>query len=308
MRRAPRVSVIMNCRNGEPFVGESVSSVLRQTWEDLEIVFWDNLSTDRSAEIVRDLGGDRLHYFQSPSPLMLGDARNRAIAEARGELVAFLDVDDRWLPDKLTRQLERLAADPDAGVVYTDMLRIEADGRPIVRYSTERALLEGRVVAELTADCFISICTALVPRAALEQSGLFDPRFMMVEDWDLFLRLAEHRPVALVPEVLVEERLHGSNTSRDYQRMTDEIITLLQEWGARRPELASVCRRGIEDARFRLAGVRSFQAMRGGQPGQALRQAADGAWQLLRHPSMGWRIARRYLRGGNLKVFAAKFS
>ena len=105
MSKQPLVSVIMNCYNGEKYLREAIDSVLAQTYTNWEIVFWDNQSTDRSAEIVRSYADPRLKYYYAPTHTWLYEARNYAVAKANGELLAFLDVDDWWLPNKLERQV-----------------------------------------------------------------------------------------------------------------------------------------------------------------------------------------------------------
>jgi len=96
----PKVSVIMNCYNGEKYLKEAIDSVYAQTYPDWEIVFWNNASTDRSAEIAR--GYDmRLRYFEEEEKIPLGAARNRALEQTRCNFVAFLDWDDLCMPGKL---------------------------------------------------------------------------------------------------------------------------------------------------------------------------------------------------------------
>src|SRR5829696_2506866 len=105
----PLVSVIMNCFNGEKYLREAIDSVLAQSYTNWEIIFWDNQSTDDSARIVRSYRDPRLKYFYAPTHLPLYGARNHAIDRAAGELIAFLDVDDWWIPSKLEQQVPLFA-------------------------------------------------------------------------------------------------------------------------------------------------------------------------------------------------------
>ena len=99
----PLVSVIMNVRNGAAFLREALDSVLAQSFKDWELIVWDDCSTDDSAQIVSQYRDDRIRYFLSPEDTPLGRARDRAIRQARGEWLAFLDQDDVWLPHKLEK-------------------------------------------------------------------------------------------------------------------------------------------------------------------------------------------------------------
>ena len=102
----PLVSIIMNVRNGAAFLREALDSVMAQSFADWELIVWDDCSTDDSAKIVSQYRDDRIHYFLSPDETPLGTARDRAIRQARGEWLAFLDQDDVWLPHKLAQQME----------------------------------------------------------------------------------------------------------------------------------------------------------------------------------------------------------
>ena len=99
MPGSPAVSVIMNCLNAEPYLREAIDSVVAQTYPDWEIIFWDNASRDASGAIAKSYG-ERVRYFRGETTVPLGEARNLAIAEAKGRYLAILDCDDVWLPEK----------------------------------------------------------------------------------------------------------------------------------------------------------------------------------------------------------------
>ena len=119
MKEHPVVSVVINCYNGEKYLQQAIDSVLAQSYEDWEVIFWDNRSTDRSAEIVLGYRDTRFRYFHAPRHTPLYEARNYAIERARGDLIAFLDVDDWWFPSKLERQVP-LFVDPLVGIVCSN--------------------------------------------------------------------------------------------------------------------------------------------------------------------------------------------
>ena len=102
------VSIIMNCYNGEKYLREALESVLAQTYQNWELIFWDNQSTDDSADIFKSYSDDKLKYFYAPKHTLLYEAKNSAIQKASGEFYAFLDVDDWWIPEKLEKQLQIL--------------------------------------------------------------------------------------------------------------------------------------------------------------------------------------------------------
>ena len=96
----PLVSVIMNCYNGEKYLQRAIDSIIVQTYKNLEIIFWDNASTDSSADIYRNTAEKdaRFKYFKSEKNVNLGEARALAVNECTGDYITFLDTDDEWLP------------------------------------------------------------------------------------------------------------------------------------------------------------------------------------------------------------------
>ncbi|MDE7371790.1 MAG: glycosyltransferase, partial [Desulfovibrio sp.] len=162
----PAVSVIMNCLNCARDLPGALESVRRQTFQDFEIIFWDNGSTDESAAIAKAYG-PRLRYFYGARTVPLGAARNLALAEAAGRYVAFLDCDDLWRPEKLQKQVALFEANARVGLVCTDTEIV--DGRRVLsRVFAQSAPGRGRVFAELMARQWISMSSAMVRREALE--------------------------------------------------------------------------------------------------------------------------------------------
>ncbi len=100
----PLVSVVMNCRNGQAYLHESLGSIIDQTYSNIEVIFFDNNSTDNSLEIASKFG-DKVKIYSSLEDLTLGQARNEALELANGEYIAFLDVDDKFHPQKIEKQI-----------------------------------------------------------------------------------------------------------------------------------------------------------------------------------------------------------
>jgi glycosyltransferase involved in cell wall biosynthesis len=302
----PRVSVIINCRNGEPFLATAIQSVQQQQYPDLELIFWDNLSTDRSAEIAVSLGAP-VRYFRSVRPLPLGEARNAAITQATGKYVALLDVDDYWLPGKLAAQVALLERRSELGLVYTDMHRTDGTNLALSRWSDERTFHRGRVFESLLRGCFISISTVVARCDAVKAVGLFDPRFRQVEDWDLWLRIAERYDIDYVPDVLVCERLHAAQESRKYDEVADEVAVLMSELRIRRPDLSAVCDEQMTISRFKQYGIRCYQALCHGQWTTAARSAARCLRLLGQQPIELSRGLRPWLTPSNRRMFLARY-
>ena len=234
----PKVSVIMNCLNGAPYLREALDSVFAQTFQDWEIVFWDNGSTDNSNAIACSYG-ERVRCFSNKTTTPLGAARNRAFAEAQGEYIAILDVDDIWLPNKLERQLPLLENDPKVGLVFSNSLFFDDEGDRAKHFQQTHPH-RGYVFGALLQDNFISSETMVFRRSVLERlSPLFDERFTMVMDYELSLRVALSRKLDYIDECLSKWRIHedsGTHTMRF--RFPQEYMLMLEKMLGTYPEIA----------------------------------------------------------------------
>ena len=263
----PKISVVMNCLNGERFVGEAIRSVYDQTFADWEIVFWDNGSTDRTAEIARGFDG-RLRYFRGAATVPLGAARRLAMAEARGQWIGFLDHDDRYLPTFFDR-LMTAARDGDFALCYAGYRTIDAQGRllqeVVPRYRS------GAIVADLLRHYEIGILAALANAGDLRRFGIgMHETFDMCEEYNLFMRLAAKGRVCVVPDVLGLCRIVSSSlTERAVDRHADEMFQTLDELCRENPGLETRHRDAYREAEARALYYRAKHLMQSGRNGDA---------------------------------------
>jgi len=225
----PLVSIIINCYNGEKYLAQAIESVLAQTYPNWEIIFWDNQSTDRSAQIARNYSNPRLKYFYAPEHTGLYAARNLALDKAQGQLFAFLDVDDWWLPDKLARQVP-LFGDSQVGFVCANYW-IESERKGRRWLAVKRAIPSGWVLSDLLRSYFVGLLTLMIRRTALTSLEYpCDARFPLMGDRDLVVRLSVHWKSACVQEPLAVFRLHGGNeTVMKRDRIHDELGRWIEE-------------------------------------------------------------------------------
>ena len=208
----PLVSVIMNCRNCDKYLREAVDSVYSQSYQEWEIIFWDNDSIDGSANIVQDYG-DSLKYFRSECSTSLGEARNNALKQVSGDYVAFLDTDDVWLPDKLEKQVDLMESNPELSFVFSDTIFFDHQGDRY-KYFSVVSPKRGDVASDLICNGFISTETLMVRRSSLDEIGFeFNKNFTMVMDYDLTIRLSLIGSVDYIEEPLSKWRMHDTSTS-----------------------------------------------------------------------------------------------
>jgi glycosyltransferase involved in cell wall biosynthesis len=205
----PRVSVILPTYNREALLARAISSVLKQTFADFELIIVDDGSTDTTREFVAGINDTRLRYYRHEKSGGPSAARNTGLRSARGEFIAFLDSDDEWYPEKLEKQLAVFAAAlPQVGLVYTGASRIYGGQSvpwvPECRGDVLGNLLSGNVVGSPTA--------VMLSRAAVHDTGLFDEELVGHEDLDYWIRVATKYHCEFVGEELV--RINECATDR----------------------------------------------------------------------------------------------
>jgi glycosyltransferase involved in cell wall biosynthesis len=210
----PVVSIILPTYNGMPYLREAVASVQAQTFPDWELIVIDDGSTDDSLAWLESMDDPRLHIIRSEHTGHRAQLRNRGIAAARAEWIAFLDADDRWAPNKLKRQLAYHAEHPALEWSYTGRHLIDAEGR--TRQHPKHRPFQphsGWILRPLlTLDATIALPSVIVRRRLLERAGGFaDQRWG--EDYELWLRLAQQSQCGLIDEPLTEVRSHLSTSA-----------------------------------------------------------------------------------------------
>jgi len=230
-----RASVVVPCFNSLRWLPATVDSLLSQTFDDYEVVLVDDGGGDDLAGWVKQRGDDRLRVVRQENA-GVSAARNRGVRESSGALVAFCDSDDLWTPDALERLIETYDADPQVGLVYGWYDVIDALGQPTGRIHTSE--IEGEVWERLLVTNPVATSIALVPRAVFEAVGGFEVNResfpIDVEDWALWIRIAEHHQVAVVREVLCHHRRHDTNSSSDVASLDAAYRHLLTSMFERR--------------------------------------------------------------------------
>jgi glycosyltransferase involved in cell wall biosynthesis len=209
----PAVSIVLPTHDQAHWLDGAIDTVRRQTFTDWELLVVDDGSTDDTpAAVARHAGDPRIRYLPGPR-VERAAARNRGIAASTGELVAFLDADDRWLPEKLARQVDALAAAPSAGFCYTPARFVDADDRPLPIRKPPHTV-HGNLFPALMRGNLIIIASVVARRRCLEEIGGFDDTLPVYgcEDWDVWLRIARRHPVTVVDDELTLYRVHGANT------------------------------------------------------------------------------------------------
>ena len=206
----PKFSIIVNCLNGEDFINRSLDSIYNQTFKDWEIIFYDNNSTDNSAEIAKSYG-KKLKYFKSEKTFPLGRARYDALRLASGEFIAYLDVDDVWKENKLEVQNSILMNDL-ISFTFTNTLITDDQGYSfeLFKYSHPE---RGHIFKELLKRDFIPTSSIAIKQSAILQLDQTYEHSLTLEcDRDFILRLSNQFECDYTEMCLTERFIHSDNT------------------------------------------------------------------------------------------------
>jgi glycosyltransferase involved in cell wall biosynthesis len=235
------ISVVIPVRNGERVIGRTLQSVLNQSHKDIEVIVVDDGSTDSTLAIVKELAAHdpRVRYYSGPQAGVAA-ARNRGIAQARGEFIAPVDADDLWHKDKLLLQLNALRkAGARTGVAYCWSVTIDEMDSIIANKMRKQVRLEGEVLPAMLERNFLgNASTPLIRHACLDLVGGYDPSLYLqgtqgAEDWKLYLALAEICEFALVPRCLVGYRKSQNSMSANFVAM-QRSMDLVRQWAQKR--------------------------------------------------------------------------
>ncbi|MGH8875583.1 MAG: glycosyltransferase family 2 protein, partial [Acidimicrobiia bacterium] len=268
----PGVSVIIPTYNRSGLVGRALRSVMAQTYRDFEVIVIDDASTDDTAQVVVGFPGVR--YLRNDTNLGGAASRNRGIAAARGDYVAFLDSDDEWLPHKLELQVEAMVEDQGVGAVYCGLYRQDDRtgllkmGRPIMHRGNVRAAL-------LAGWCPHTVSQFLVRRRSLEEVGGFDAELAGFQDTDLWIRLSQAGAFEALDEPLVISHDHqGPRLTTNPTSRGVAIEQFLAKW---EPDMLMTAGRRTAGAfrRRHLGDHLAFSVLASLEAGERRRALAD---------------------------------
>ena len=227
----PLVSVIMPAYDMQSFIGESISSVIAQTYTNWELIVVDDGSTDQTRNIVAKFMKEdkRIQYFYQPNSGQ-GKARNFGIHESKGDLVAFLDADDSWMPEKLQKQTDFIQEN-NADLIFSDIIIVDEKGNMLrdtwgVKdkiYRGDHGIISFMFENKAPMPAIMAKKESILKPGGFSESG--DMRY--VEDYDLWLRMLQQNSVfASSAEKLATYRLHSEKSS-DRRRTILNVITPL---------------------------------------------------------------------------------
>ncbi|MBN2431480.1 MAG: glycosyltransferase family 2 protein [Acidobacteria bacterium] len=227
------ISVIITSYNQKHYLAEAVYSVLAQTRPCFEIILVDDASSDGSPKLVAEYAArypDQIRAFCHQENLGIPGNRNFALSRVRGEYVAVLDGDDRFLPSKNEREMEFIRQNPDCLAVYSNVRYIDKSGR-VLRNRDHRPQPAGMILGDVFRGMFGMLRSMLIRYDMLQEIGFMDPDFWHYDGFDLMVRLSARYPVHYILEPLAEVRLHTAGASgwRSIRHEIDDLTGVYQK-------------------------------------------------------------------------------
>ena len=197
------ISIIVNCYNGEKFLKESLDSIYNQTYQNWEIIFWDNASTDNSSQIAKSYD-DRLKYFKSNINTSIGRARYLAITKAKGEYICFLDSDDIFISSKLEIQIQQMVRG-NFLMSYGSSLIINEDGKILKKFNVKNK--SGYIFPNLLNYYEIQFQSIMIHRSLIDKQKIqFVENLIYTPDYDFCMKISATNKILVIKDILIKYR------------------------------------------------------------------------------------------------------
>ncbi len=215
MNTTPLISVCINCYNAESTIAATLRSVLTQTYTNLQVIVVDDCSTDGTWDYLQTITDPRVECHRLAQNGHISNANNEALRHVRGELVAHLDADDVWYPDKLARQLAFLQEHEEYGACFTLAEMVDENGTPVEdhRFRAENRSQAALLHHFLTVGNYLCHSSMLARREVIDRVGEHDVTLLYFHDFDYWIRMTMVCGIYILPDKLLDYRLSTSSNS-----------------------------------------------------------------------------------------------
>ncbi len=261
----PIVSIVTPSYNQAGYLEQAIRSVLEQDYPQIEYLIIDGASNDGSVDIIQRYAHYLAHWV-SERDSGQAEAINKGMARARGEIVAWLNSDDFYLPGTVAAAVRAFEDHPEALLVYGDMLAVDASGQPI-------NLLRYRPLALTDLLCFqiIGQPAVFLRRTAWERAGGLDPSYHFLLDHHLWIRVAAQGPIVHIPQLWAAARYHAAAKNRAQAVAFGHEAFRILEWAKAQPDLAPALAPILKRATASAHRVNARYLLDGGDPWAGLR-------------------------------------
>ena len=281
-----KISIITPSFNQADYLDQTIRSVLDQDYPDIEYLIADGASTDGSLGIIKE-HSERLAWWVSELDAGQADAINKGFSRATGEIIAWLNSDDYYLPETLATVAELFIANPNAGIIYGDVLSVDGEGNPInvqhfAQYSIE----------DLMQFKIISQPGVFMRRSVLEQAGYLDLDYHFLLDHQLWLRVAQLAPMIYTPQTLAVARYHADAKNIAHAEHFGAETFKILDWMDTQPMLRSLLKKNRKKV---LAGAHHLDAFYLVEAGKMRAGLAAYRRAFFKHPPTALKSWKRIL-------------
>ena len=209
----PLVSIIVNCFNGKEYLRDCLDSIYKQTYQNWELIFWDNQSKDNSKDIFKEYKDERFKYYLSSNHTSLYEARDLAVKVCHGDFFTFCDVDDFW-SEKRLEYLMPLFENKNVGIVYSNQWILDDKSKRKKKY-TNKILPKGDLSSVIIDNPGVTILNSIIKKSEYYKlKNGFNKKYKLIGDFDFFVRVAKSCQFDCVQMPLVYYRLHDNNFTK----------------------------------------------------------------------------------------------
>ena len=281
-----KISIVTPSFNQADYLEQTIRSVLDQNYADVEYLIADGASTDGSVVIIKE-HSEHLAWWVSEMDAGQADAINKGFSRATGEIIAWLNSDDYYLPETLVTVAKLFAANPNAGIIYGDVLSVDGAGNPINVQKFSQYSVE-----DLMQFKIISQPGVFMRRSVLEQAGYLDQSYHFLLDHQLWLRVAQLAPIIYVPQTLAVARYHDDAKNIAHAEKFGAEAFKILAWMETQPMLRSLLK---ENRKKVLAGAHHLDAFYLVEAGKMRQGLAAYGRAFLNHPPTALKSWKRIL-------------
>ena len=211
------VSIVVNCYNGEKYLSQTLQSLLNQKYKNIEVIFIDNCSTDKSASIFKKIKDKRFKYFKTKKKIKLYDSRNLALKKTKGNFIAFLDADDWWDKNFLSSRKKFLSSNKEYGFSYSNCYHYYENTKKFKTFYNKK-LPYGFILSDLLKNYVVKISTTILKREMIK-SVKFNSCYNIIGDYDLIIKISRKFKGMAFQTKLANIRIHKNNFTHNNRKM-----------------------------------------------------------------------------------------
>jgi len=228
----PLISVLINCYNSEKFIKTAIQSVLNQSYNNFEIIIWDNRSNDCTKEIISSFRDNRIKYYLSKKHTNLSQARHNAIMRSSGNWFIFLDSDDFWEIDILSEQIKIILNDKRIGLIFCKAKifnKEKNDTKWSKSFNNRNIKIDSNdsLFDLLLKKNFIYISSVLFNKNYYGNKLNINPKLNFAEDYDILLKYSQKYKFRFIDKYLLNYRIHNNNLSIKHEKDNIKEILLI---------------------------------------------------------------------------------